>query len=89
VFHYKRTPEGDIDGEFLQHLWDMQGGRCSYCGDEMRSNTISLEHMKPIYRGGGNWKENVVFACWDCNSRKGIKTVEQFGEGEMKPLWRK
>ena len=37
-----------------------------------------LEHHRPIYRGGKNSKSNVSWACWDCNTRKGIQTYDEF-----------
>ena len=77
-YHYKRCERGNIDADFLTHLWKMQEGRCAYCEGEINRGTRVLEHMQPLCRGGINNKTNVAFACWDCNTRKGTQTYQEF-----------
>lgn len=53
-------------------------GRCAYCGKEINyENDYSLDHIKPLSRGGTN-KNNLVLCCKECNNLKGSRTVEQF-----------
>ncbi|XP_044497768.1 uncharacterized protein LOC123219883 [Mangifera indica] len=53
---------------------------CQYCS--ARGN-LTIDHVLPIARGG-EWKwENLVTACAKCNSKKGVKTLE---EANMKLL---
>lgn len=42
-------------------------GRCVYCGGTVR---ITMDHLVPICRGGEHTVNNVVPACFSCNSRK-------------------
>lgn len=49
--------------------------RCHYCG---RSAT-TVDHLRPISRGGTDDEENLVAACADCNSLKGDLTAAEFG----------
>ncbi|XP_047307320.1 uncharacterized protein LOC124910689 [Impatiens glandulifera] len=53
---------------------------CQYCSS--REN-LTIDHVKPMARGG-EWEwENLVTACFGCNSKKGQKTLE---EANMKLL---
>ncbi len=47
---------------------------CQYCGS---GNTLTLDHVLPVSRGGKSSWENVVTACYPCNSSKGNKTPEE------------
>ena len=77
-YHYERCQIGDIDGEFLQYLLDAQERRCCYCECELTFDNRILEHHRPIYRGGKNTRDNVSWACWDCNTKKGTQTYDEF-----------
>ncbi|XP_043697491.1 uncharacterized protein LOC122648324 [Telopea speciosissima] len=48
--------------------------RTRYCSSR---DSLTVDHVLPISRGGlWNW-ENLVTACAKCNSRKGQKTLEE------------
>ncbi len=46
-------------------------GRCRYCGTEV--GPFAVDHVVPIALGGSNRIGNLVLACVECNTRKGIK----------------
>lgn len=47
---------------------------CQYCSSH---ESLTIDHVLPISRGG-EWKwENLVTACAKCNSRKGQKTLDE------------
>ncbi|XP_010276405.1 PREDICTED: uncharacterized protein LOC104611160 [Nelumbo nucifera] len=47
---------------------------CQYCSSR---ESLTIDHVLPVSRGG-EWKwENLVTACARCNSRKGQKTLEE------------
>jgi 5-methylcytosine-specific restriction endonuclease McrA len=50
--------------------------RCVYCGSNDR---LTLDHVIPKSKGGGNTWENLVTCCANCNVKKGDKTVEEMG----------
>lgn len=56
--------------------------RCQYCG--RTSVPLTLDHVVPKQRGGGDTWGNLVAACHPCNVRKGNRTP---AEAEM-PLMR-
>jgi 5-methylcytosine-specific restriction endonuclease McrA len=52
---------------------------CLYCGREFPRATLTRDHVQPVSRGGRDTWENVVSACFGCNSRKGNRTPQQAG----------
>ncbi len=50
---------------------------CLYCGQEIRRQHLTRDHVIPLSRGGKDIWENVVAACFNCNSRKGGRTPQQ------------
>jgi 5-methylcytosine-specific restriction endonuclease McrA len=52
---------------------------CLYCGDEFHRQQLTRDHVLPVSRGGRDVWENVVSACFHCNSRKGGRTPQQAG----------
>jgi 5-methylcytosine-specific restriction endonuclease McrA len=51
---------------------------CYYCRCEIAPFESHLEHKRPVSRGGGNQRSNLVLSCSSCNLRKGKKTHEEF-----------
>ena len=56
--------------------------KCQYCSS---ASHLTIDHVMPRSRGGGDSWENLVTACTHCNTRKGNRTPE---EAQM-PLKRK
>ncbi|MAL04165.1 MAG: HNH endonuclease [Arenimonas sp.] len=52
---------------------------CMYCGKEYGRHSLTRDHVVPVSRGGRDVWENVVCACFHCNSRKGGRTPQQAG----------
>lgn len=50
---------------------------CLYCGKQFSRQLLTRDHVMPISRGGRDHWENVVSACFHCNSRKGGRTPQQ------------
>ena len=44
---------------------------CKYCGHSLSMVTATLDHVIPKSRGGSNTIENMVLACYCCNTKKG------------------
>jgi 5-methylcytosine-specific restriction endonuclease McrA len=62
-----------------RNLFQRDGHRCQYCGTG--SDRLSVDHVLPRSRGGGDTWDNVTTACLSCNVRKGNRTPG-------KPAWR-
>ena len=52
----------------------IQGGRCHYCEQKFDPDTLTMDHVVPIARGGTSTQGNVVPACTACNSSKNLET---------------
>ncbi len=50
---------------------------CLYCGKHFSRQLLTRDHVMPLSRGGRDIWENVVSACFHCNSRKGGRTPQQ------------
>ena len=52
--------------------WRNQLGRgeCYYCHQKFSKENLTMDHVKPVIRGGKSSKTNVVVCCKACNSKK-------------------
>ena len=45
-------------------------GICHYCNRKVGRDSLTMDHVVPISRGGKSRKGNLVPACKECNNRK-------------------
>lgn len=60
---------GDHTGKDELWQYDVQGGKCFWCGNEL-NGVYQIDHIIPITKGGGNGRDNIDCACGDCNRSK-------------------
>lgn len=48
------------------------GNKCVQCNTK---HLLSVDHIIPVVKGGGNNIENLQTLCKSCNSRKGLKNL--------------
>lgn len=58
---------------------------CRYCGKELGSDELTLDHILPRSKGGRNTWENLACACFPCNSRKGDKLLSELTDMKLLP----
>lgn len=67
------------------------GFRCQYCAIRLPMRQLNYDHVLPRSRGGKTTWENVVTACYPCNSKKGDRTPAEAGmtllKTPVKPAW--
>ena len=55
------------------------GCACAYCGASVEQGTqLSLDHIVPHAKGGGNGEGNLVTCCSRCNSSRGKRSLPAF-----------
>jgi 5-methylcytosine-specific restriction endonuclease McrA len=60
-----------------RNVLQRDGHVCQYCG--FQGEPLSIDHVMPRSRGGGDIWENVTTACLPCNVRKGSRTPREAG----------
>ncbi|MBF0784043.1 hypothetical protein E4T80_00925 [Muribacter muris] len=56
--------------------------QCRFCGVDL-DNSLHIEHLTPVSRGGSSNKNNLTLSCYKCNMEKTNKTLDEYLE------WRK
>ena len=66
-------------------VFDRTKGYCEYCRSSGRFalESMELDHIIPVNRGGATIAENLASACHSCNNHKQNK-IEGFGSLSMK-----
>jgi 5-methylcytosine-specific restriction endonuclease McrA len=62
-----------------QTLFKRDAHLCLYCGQQFHRPQLTRDHVMPLSKGGLDVWENVVSACFHCNSRKSDRTPQQAG----------
>lgn len=66
----KRNAPGRATDEQIRARVAFYGGKCWMC----RANAgTTLDHVKPLVRGGSHWPSNLRPACKSCNASKGAR----------------
>lgn len=70
--------QGVTNKELRQAVLEADHYECVYCGSTDR---LAVDHIVPHSRGGEMIFENLLTACWTCNSRRSTKRtpVLRFG----------
>jgi len=80
--HKRRCRENNGRGlteKDIFFLLEKQKGKCFYCQKDISSD-YTVDHLKPLCKGGKNEIDNCVLACLSCNVKKGRKSVEEAGK---------
>ncbi len=50
--------------------------KCQYCGSSAPDVVLQVDHIKAVSKGGDNDLMNLVTACFDCNSGKSNRSLD-------------
>jgi hypothetical protein len=69
-------PKPYIPVQQRQLIIERAQGRCEYCRSpvDFATQSFSVEHIKPVSRGGQTITSNLALACPGCNGHKYAKT---------------
>jgi len=62
-----------------RNIFSRDNFTCCYCGDKLKVNECTVDHIIPKSKGGESSWENCVCSCKKCNHRKGDKTLRESG----------
>ena len=74
----KMKAEGTFTKEDIKKIYERQKGKCHWCGVKLSFQEKTIDHIKPLVKGGSNWPSNLCIACKPCNSSKKDKDPEDF-----------
>lgn len=72
--HYIKVPYKEIPLT-RKNILHRDSHSCQYCG--YTGEELTLDHVVPRSRGGGEFWENMVTACVRCNIKKGNRTPKE------------
>jgi len=75
--HGRGNPQARLDLQqrcILRHRLHRRSPYCAYCGRRVSRKRSTLDHIRPIIRGGRDSGANLVLSCRDCNQSKGDRT---------------
>ncbi|HUU87885.1 MAG TPA: HNH endonuclease [Candidatus Glassbacteria bacterium] len=52
--------------------------QCCFCKQKMNIKSATIEHIMPLFYGGGWNIENLALSCEQCNHERGILSFEEF-----------
>jgi 5-methylcytosine-specific restriction endonuclease McrA len=81
--HKKRFMRKDLKKSTVQMVYEDNIKKygtltCYLCFKPIEFGNDSLEHKMPLIRGGTNEYNNLAISCRSCNSKKHIKTTEEY-----------
>lgn len=78
LLNYVRVPLSKIVANKPSRamIYKRDNHTCQYCG---ATKHLTIDHVVPRCRGGGDTWENLVVACSHCNTKKGNTLLEQTG----------
>ena len=82
-FAYGKIKQTSIFKLWRREQFDCQFGKCAICGKPMEIRFAQVDHIKPRYKKGTNYSNNLALVHKDCNMKKGAKI------GFEKPTWMK
>lgn len=78
--HTRRARINGNGGKITKHEWrvlkEFYNYTCLCCKRQEPGIKLTLDHIKPIARGGSNTIDNVQPLCDSCNKSKGVKCID-------------
>jgi 5-methylcytosine-specific restriction endonuclease McrA len=62
----------------LKEAHRIHGGVCFYCKKSIAAANLTIDHVEPLSKNGGNSIQNLLIAHKSCNQEKGSSSIEAF-----------
>lgn len=76
-YHRSRSTDGSYTQADIDRILAYQKCKCGACRISILGS-YTIDHIRPISRGGTNWPRNIQLLCLSCNCRKNNKTYEDW-----------
>ncbi len=77
------------DPDLRLQLFERDAWTCKYCGDQVTAETVTLDHVVPVSKGGSSDPENLATCCFICNSIKSGRSYEEAAPELLEALQRR
>ena len=64
--------------KFRQSIFESWGWKCAYCEKDLNTDSATIDHIIPKFKGGHNVKSNMLCSCSSCNRSKGSVLLEDW-----------
>jgi len=71
----KKTARKSVSLSLFEQIYKKCGGICKLCGKHKKREDVTIDHIKPISKGGTHNASNLQILCFRCNSIKGRGTM--------------
>ena len=78
VFNLQTTSSAEAKRLWRRDVKEKWDWKCAYCDKELDSNSATIDHIVPKYKGGHNVKSNMLCSCSSCNRSKGSTLLENW-----------
>lgn len=68
----------NIGKRTFEEKFTNQHGRCYYCGEDLYSSKIEVDHIRPFSKYKDGRTVNLCLACYDCNRLKSDLDMIEF-----------
>jgi len=75
---YKPPKRKAFSKEDRAAVYVKTGGRCAYCGIEIKPSQMQIDHVFPVMLGGTDDMRNLMPTCRSCNNYKSTLTLSKF-----------
>jgi 5-methylcytosine-specific restriction endonuclease McrA len=62
-----------------KNIFERDKNTCQYCSKKCSREDLTIDHVIPRSRGGKNMWDNLVIACYPCNTRKSNRLPSEAG----------
>ena len=78
----KNGATGYYTEQDLQYIYEQQKGKCISCNKKIPYEQMTVDHIKPLSKGGSDLPYNIQLLCKSCNSSKGNYHTTDYREFE-------
>ena len=64
--------------KFRQSIFESWEWKCAYCEKGLDTDSATIDHIIPKFKGGHNVKSNMLCSCSSCNRSKGSVLLEEW-----------